>query len=310
MKYKEDSPLEIVREEQSPKKVRIRKSTLFSVILFVLMISFLNNIFILKPDEYGVIKQFGKIVKIIDSPGLQIKVPFIQEKIILPKHVLFYDVPATEINTLDKKRIVVDYYTLWKITDPAQMLETLKTTYAAESRLSDIMYSNVRNELGKLEYGEIINPLDNNRGNVDLIVQESVNEILRANENGIEIVDIQMKRIDLPPSNEESVYKRMISERESKAQEYLSQGDAEATKIMANADREVQELIAKAKSKAEQVIAEGEKEAARIYNEAYGRDAEFFRLYTTLESYKTTIDNETVIILPMNSPYFKYLIGE
>ncbi len=224
--------------------------------------------------------------------------------------MLFYDVPATEINTFDKKRILVDYYTLWKITDPVQMLETLKTIDAAEARLSDIMYSSVRNELGKLEYGEIINPADNNRGSIDLIVQDNINKILTSNLNGIEIVDIQMKRIDLPESNEQSVYKRMISERASKAQEYLSQGDAEKTKIMANADREVAELIAKTNSSAKQIVAEGEKEAAKIYNDSYGQDVEFFKLYTTLNSYKTSIDKETVLMIPINSPYLKYFIGQ
>lgn len=287
----------------------------FKKILFIylpiiaLILILLNNMFIIQPNEYGVIKEFGKIVKIIDNEGLKFKVPFIQTMSRLPKHILFYDVPATEINTFDKKRILVDYYTVWKITDPIQMLETLKTIDAAEARLSDIMYSSVRNELGKLEYGEIINPADNNRANVDLVVQEKINEILKNNSNGIEIVDIQMKRIDLPESNEQSVYKRMISERASKAQEYLSQGDAEKTKIMADADREVAALIAKTNANAQEIIAEGEKEAAKIYNDSYGQDPEFFRLYNILNSYKTSIDGETVIMLPINSPYLKYLMG-
>lgn len=278
--------------------------------ILIIMIVLLNNVFVIKPNEYGVIKQFGEIVKVIDYDGLKLKIPFIQSVSKLPKHILFYDVPATEINTFDKKRILVDYYTLWKITDPIQMLETLKTIDGAEARLADIMYSSVRNELGKLEYGGIINPSDNNRGSVDLIVQENINAILKSNSNGIEIVDIQMKRIDLPASNEESVYKRMISERASKAQEYLSQGDSEKTKIMANADREVAELIAKTNSKAQEIIGEGEKEAAKTYNDSYGQDAEFFKLYTTLNSYKTSIDGETVIMIPINSPYLKYLTGE
>lgn len=290
---------------------KITKKIIFIYIpLIIIALIILNNAFVIKPNEYGVIKEFGKIVKIIDNEGLKIKVPFIQTVSKLPKHILFYDVPATEINTFDKKRILVDYYTLWKITDPVQMLETLKTIDAAEARLSDIMYSSVRNELGKLEYGEIINPADNKRGNVDLVVQDNINQILKSNGNGIEIVDIQMKRIDLPESNEQSVYKRMISERASKAQEYLSQGDAEKTKIMANADREVAELIAKTSARAKEIVAEGEKEAAKIYNDSYGQDPDFFRLYTTLNSYKISIDNETLLMIPINSPYLKYLMGE
>ncbi|WIV11783.1 protease modulator HflC [Proteiniborus sp. MB09-C3] len=297
--------MEAVKNRSIVKKI-------FFIYIPILIIAFalLSNTFIVKPNEYAVIKQFGKIVKVIEEDGLKIKVPLVQSVSKLPKHVLFYDVPATEINTFDKKRILVDYYTLWKITDPVQMLETLKTINAAEARLSDIMYSSVRNELGKLEYGEIINPADNNRGSIDLVVQDNINAILKSNLNGIEIVDIQMKRIDLPQSNEQSVYKRMISERASKAQEYLSQGDAEKTKIMANADREVAELIAKTNSQAKEIVAEGEKEAAKIYNDSYGQDVEFFKLYTTLNSYKTSIDGETVLMVPINSPYLKYFMGQ
>ncbi|MFA5523106.1 MAG: protease modulator HflC [Tissierellales bacterium] len=292
------------------KKSIVKKSLLIYVPIVIIAILLISNLFVIKPNEYGIIKQFGKIVKVIDEDGLKVKLPFVQSVSKLPKHILFYDVPATEINTFDKKRIMVDYYTLWKITDPVQMLETLKTIDGAEARLSDIMYSSVRNELGKLEYGEIINPADNNRGNIDLVVQDNINITLKNNLNGIEIVDIQIKRIDLPESNELSVYKRMISERASKAQEYLSQGDAEKTKIMANVDREVAEIIAKTSSQAKQVVAEGEKEAARIYNDSYGQNVEFFKLYTTLNSYKTSIDGETVVMIPINSPYLQYLMGQ
>lgn len=280
----------------------------FGVIVFALFL-IVNNLFILKPNEYAIVRQFGEIVKVIDEEGLKMKVPFIQSRIILPKTILLYDVPPSEINTLDKKRIVVDYYALWEITDPMDMIESLRTLEGAELRLSNIIYSNVRNELGKLEYGDIINPSDNQRGGIDQIVQDHINEILETNNNGIRVVDMQMKRIDLPASNEESVYKRMISERQSKAQEYLSQGDAEARKIRAEVDREVEEITARAKSEAEMIVAEGEGEAARIYNEIYGQDNEFFALHTTLESYKKTINGETVILLPIESPYLKFLVG-
>ena len=284
--------------------------TLVPILLIVILL--LTNVFVVRPNEYAIIKQFGAIVKVIDTDGLKIKVPFVQTVEKLPRYVLFYDVPATEINTFDKKRILVDYYTLWKITEPIKMIETLKTLDGAEARLSDIMYSNVRNELGKLEYGAIINASDsdNFRGNVDKIVQDNINAILGENGNGIEVVDIQMKRIDLPESNEQSVYKRMISERASKAQEYLSQGDAENTKITANADREVAEIIARTGAQAQEIVAEGEREAARIYNDSYGKDEEFFKMYTILNSYKSSIDKETVIVMPVSSPYLKYLLGQ
>ncbi len=296
----------------TPNKERpIKGSTVLTVFVLILILALsFSSLFLLRPNEYAVIKQFGRIVKVSDNEGLNLKIPIIQTKMILPRNILLYDVPPTEINTLDKKRIVVDYYALWRITDPINMLESLKTIEGAESRLSDIMYSNVRNELGKLEYGQIINPEDNNRGGVDEIVLNLVNEIFVANNNGIEIIDIQIKRIDLPTTNEQSVYKRMISERQSKAQEYLSQGEAEAKRIRAEVDREVEEILARAGAEAKAIVADGEKEAARIFNEAYGRDPEFFNLFRSLESYKAVIDGETVILMPIDSPYLKYLLGK
>lgn len=290
-------------------KGRIFKILSVAIVVLVLLI-ILMNLYIVRPNEFAIIKQFGKIVRVVDGEGLHVTVPFIETMMKLPSNKQFYDVPSTEVNTLDKKRIMVDYYTIWQIKDPIRMLETLKTIQGAEMRLSDIMYSAVRNQLGKLEYGEIINPKDNNRGDIDVIVQEIINKNLEANNNGIYIVDVQIKRIDLPQSNEESVYKRMISERASKAQEYLSQGEAEKTRIMADVDRQVKELIAKSKADAKRIVAEGEKEAQRIYNESYGKDPEFFKMFTTLNSYKQSIDNETVMLIPISSPYLNYLKGE
>ena len=298
-------------EVNAKQKFSINKSLVIIIALIIILtLLLINNLYILKPNEYAVVRQFGEIVKVEDREGLKIKLPFVQSKYILPKSTLLYDVPLSEINTLDKKRIVVDYYALWVITDPIDMIESLRTIEGAELRLSNIIYSNVRNELGKLEYGSIINSEDNDRGGVDKIVQDEINNILTTNNNGIQVVDIKMKKIDLPLSNEESVYKRMISERESKAQEYLSQGDAEARKITAQVDREVEEIIAKAKAQAELIVAQGEGEAAKTYNDIYGKDSDFFKLYTTLESYKKTINGETVILMPIGSPYLKHIVGQ
>lgn len=283
---------------------------LTTIIVIIVITAVFSNLYIVHPNEYKIVKEFGKIVRVVDTPGLHFKIPFIQNVDTLPKQILLYDVPPAEINTLDKKRIMVDYYSMWRITDPEKMIETLRTINGAEARLGDIIYSSIRTELGKLEYGEIINHTIKSRGDADIIVEQKVNDILKSNSNGIEVVDIQMKRADLPASNEQSVYKRMISERESKAQEYLSQGDAEATKIKATTDKDVKETMARADSEAKEIIAEGEKEAAKIYNDSYGKDIDFFDLYTTLESYRTTINDETVIMFPANSPYIKYLFGK
>ncbi|OEF98028.1 protease modulator HflC [Desulfuribacillus alkaliarsenatis] len=280
-----------------------------SVVIFLSLVV-LNSLYIVKPNEYKVVRQFGEVVRIVDEPGLNYKIPLIQNVSTLPKHLLIYDVPPAEINTFDKKRIMVDHYAIWKITDSKAMIESLRTVLAAEGRLGDIIYSNLRTELGRLSYDEIINEEKSSRGDINALVRDQVNTVLANNGNGIEVVDIHMKRTDLPESNEQAVFNRMISERESTAQEYLSQGDAEANIIRAQTDREVQEMLATANAEAKFIIADGEQEAARLYNEAYGKDPNFFSMYRTLESYRTTLQGEPVIILPIESPYTRYLLGE
>lgn len=286
-------------------------SALMTIVVIVFLTSVLiSNLYIVKPNEYKVVRQFGEVVKIVEEPGLNFKLPVIQSVTTLPKHLMIYDVTPAEINTFDKKRIMVDHYAVWRVTNPQEMIESLRSINAAEGRLGDIIYSNIRTELGRLNYDEIINEEKSSRGDINELVRSEVNKILANNLNGIEVVDLHMKRTDLPESNEQAVYNRMISERESTAQEYLSQGDAEANIIRAQTDREAEEMLAVANAEAKIIIADGDGEAARIYNEAYGQDPEFYSMYRTLESYRVTLQNEPVIIIPIDSPYAKYLMGE
>lgn len=296
------------RQAAGSNKFPIFLPILFIIIIIGIFVS--SNLYIVQANEFVIVRQFGEIVKIVDKPGIQFKTPFVQTITRLPRFTLIYDVPPAEINTLDKKRIMVDYYSLWRITDPKLMIESLRTLSAAESRLGDIVYSSIRTELGKMDYGQIINDKKDSRGGIDTLVKDQVNDTLLRNLSGIELIDIKMKRADLPAANEESVYLRMISERESTAQQYLSQGDAEALKIVAETDREVAEMLARAEADAKTIQSEGEKEAARIYNISYSKDPEFFNMYRALESYKTTINGDTVMILPLESPYLKYLVGQ
>ncbi len=285
------------------------KIGIFFVILIAILLIFLTNIYIVKEGEYKVVRQFGEVVRIDKSPGLKYKIPFIQSVTTLPKYQMTYDVSEAEINTKDKKRMLIDNYAIWRIVDPKKMISNARTLENAESRMEEFIYSVVRSELGQLNYDEIINDEKSSRGSVNDRVTEMVNELLAKDNYGIEVTDVRMKRTDLPPENEESVYKRMISERESKAQEYLSMGDAEKNRIVADTDRKVKEIISKAQADAEVIRAEGEAEAARVYNQSFSKDVEFYNLFRTLESYKKTINGETVIVLPSDSPYAKLLMG-
>lgn len=285
------------------------KFGLFIVILLVLLVFIFNNLFVVKEGEYKVIRQFGEVVRIDSSPGLSYKIPFIQSVTTLPKYQMTYDVSQAEINTRDKKRILIDNYAIWRIEDPKKMIANARTLEAAESRMEEFIYSVTRTELGQLNYDEIINDEKSSRGSLNDRITEQVNELLVRDNYGISVTDVRMKRTDLPEENELSVFTRMISERHSTAQDYLSQGDARKNRIEAETDKEVNEMLAKAKADAEEIRSEGEAEAAKVYNNAFSKDPEFYSLYRTLESYKKTIGDDTVIILPSDSPYARILTG-
>ncbi|MBE4908237.1 protease modulator HflC [Bacillus luteolus] len=301
--------IDIEQRKQNNDWKKYTKGGIFIVIIVALLVIVLTNLFIVKEGEFKVVRQFGEVVRIESEPGLSYKIPFIQSVSTLPKYQMVYDVEEAEINTKDKKRIIIDNYALWRVDNPKQMIAVTRTVENAEAKLDEFVYSALRTELGQLNYDEIINDEKSNRGSLNDRVTEIVNTLLERDNYGISVTDIRMKRTDLPKENELSVFTRMISERESKAQEYLSMGDAEKNRIIANTDREVKELLAKAQADAETIRGEGEGEAARVYNNAFTKDPSFYNLYRTLESYKRTINGETVIILPSESPYARILMG-
>lgn len=280
-----------------------------SVGALVLIILAASSLFIVKESEYKVVLKFGEAVRIHEKPGIKIKIPFIETVSTLPKYQKVSDSQPTTIMTKDKKPIIVDNYTVWRINNSRSFLQTLKTVTTAESRISDAVYNTVRRKLSEIDYGSIISE-DSSRGNLNDDITKEVSDIVARQNYGIEVIDVRIKRTDLPEENKESVYKRMISDRESIAAGYLSEGDEESKKITSNADRQAQELIAQAEADSKKIIAEGEQEAARIYNDSYGKDPEFYKLYRTLESYVTTFQGEPVILLPIDSPYTRILLGQ
>lgn len=285
------------------------KTIITITILFALFIILLANVYIVKENEYRVVRQFGEVVNIRFEPGIYMKIPFVQSVTSLPRYQMTYNVSEAEINTKDKKRIIIDNYAVWRITEPKAMISNAGTLLNAEARMEEFIYSVVRTELGQLDYDEIINDENTSRGSLNDRVTARVNELLEKDNYGVEVVDVRMKRTDLPPENEQSVYTRMISERQSIAQKYLSEGDAEKRTIEASTDRKVQEMIAIAQKEAAVIAADGEAVAAQIYNQSFSKDPEFYALYRTLESYKKTIGDDTMIILPSDSPYAKILSG-
>lgn len=284
---------------------------IYSVVaLIVAIILLAQSIFIVHEGEYRAVIRFGEASRVYEDPGMKFKIPFIENTRSLPKYQMVYDSQSNEVLTLDKKPIIVDNYTVWRIKNVHQFLRTLQTMNSAEDRLGAAVYSTVRRKLSATNYGDIIST-DTARGNLnDIITDEVVEAMTTIGNTGIEIIDVRIKRTDLPEQNKASVYNRMISDRRSIAALYLSEGDEQSRKITSAADREANILVAEADARAKQIIAEGEQEAARIYNEAYNANPEFYKLYRTLDSYLTSFDGEPVIMMPIDSPYAQILLGK
>jgi len=277
--------------------------TLSIVIIIVAVVVVANSAFFaLDETELAIVTQFGKYIRSVEDPGLHLKLPFIQNLQYFDKRVLEYDASPAEVLTKDKKNLVVDNYARWRITDPLRFYQTVKNEAGAQDRLNDIIYADVREEMAKHDLSEIIDI--RRQGIMDAITKKTA---LRAQQYGIKIIDVRIKRADLPPEVEESVYKRMRAERERIAKKYRSEGEEEAAKIRAETDKERAIILAEAYKEAEGLRGEGDAKATTIYAQAFTKDPEFYQFLRTLESYKKVVDKETTFILNSDSQLFKYL---
>ena len=266
----------------------------------------LTSIFVVDEREQVVILQFGKPVRTISEPGLNMKVPFpIQEKIIFDNRLLEYDSPPEEILSKDKKTLIVDNYVRWKIVDPLQFLKTVQAIPTALSRMDDIVYSELRRELGTHDMVEIIT--DNREAIMEVVTQAS-NEATM--DYGISVVDVRIRRVDLPTENEESIYARMDAERKRQANKFRSEGEEEAQKIRASTDKDKTIILADAYKEAERVRGEGDAKAVEVYADAYSADPKFYEFVRTLDAYKKIIDDKTTLVLPSDSRLFKLLMDK
>ncbi len=266
----------------------------------------LTSIFVVDEREQIVILQFGKPVRTISEPGLYMKVPFpIQEKIIFDNRLLEYDSPPEEILSKDKKTLIVDNYVRWKIVDPLQFLKTVQAIPTALSRMDDIVYSELRRELGTHDMVDIIT--DNREAIMEVVTQAS-NEATM--DYGISVVDVRIRRVDLPTENEESIYARMDAERKRQANKFRSEGEEEAQKIRAATDKDKTIILADAYKEAERVRGEGDAKAVEVYADAYSADPKFYEFVRTLDAYKKVIDDKTTLVLPSDSRLFKLLMDK
>jgi modulator of FtsH protease HflC len=271
-------------------------------VLVILLLLVANATFVVYATEQVVVTEFGKPIRVVTEPGLNFKMPFIHKATVLSKQILDYDSAPYNIYTSDKKTMKVDNYAKWRIVDPLTFLESLRTESAAQARLDDMIYSILREELGKYTFTDIIRQ---ERTNIMETVTTNVNKAM--NEFGVELIDVRIKRADLPQENEQAVFNRMISERERMASRYLSEGDEESLKITSEADKRVAVVLARAYREAEEIKAEGDQEAAQIYNMAYDRDPDFYSFWIALNTIKETIGGSTTLFIPHDSDLARYI---
>ncbi len=247
------------------------------------------------------------LVKVYVGTGLHLRLPFVDQVKKYSNMLLTYDTAPRQVITSDKKKLIFDNNAQWRIDNPALFEITMGRVEEAQKRLDDILYSKMNEKVGKITATSLItDKVLVEQMQIDL-AKEMTDTMMAY---GIEVFDIRVKRTELPQENYESVYKRMISERQRIAAQYRSEGDEEALKMRSDTDRQIVILLSEARRQAEILKGEGDAEAARIFNDAYGTDPGFYEFYNTLEMYKATIGSNTTLVIPSDSPFAQYLFGK
>ena len=260
------------------------------------------SLFTVKEINQAIVLQFGDPKRVIAEPGLQVKIPFIQNVVFLDRRILSLDPAPEEVIASDQKRLIVDAYARFKIVDPLKFYISVGNEMVARSRLATIINSRLRSVLGKHSLATL---LSEDRTKQMAIIQDGVNN--EAEKFGITIIDIRIKRADLPQANSEAIYKRMQTEREREAKQFRARGAEMAVTITSTADKEVTVLLANAKKLSEIMKGEGDGQRNKIFAEAFGKDPDFFSFYRAMQAYeKALIGGETSLILSPDSDFFKF----
>jgi len=271
-------------------------------IIVVIVVFLFQSIFTVKEINQAIVLQFGDPKKIITKAGLNFKLPFIQNVVYLDKRVLNLDNPPEEVIASDQKRLNIDAITRFQIVDPLKFYISVGNERVARSRLSTIINSRIRGVLGTQDLATL---LSTERTKQMTIIRSDVN--VEAKGFGIKIVDVRIKRADLPPANSDAIYKRMQTERQREAKEFRAQGAEIAAKITSTADKDVTVLLANAKKQSEIMKGEGDGQRNKIFAEAFGKDPQFFAFYRAMQAYETAlIGGETSLVLSPDSAFFKF----
>lgn len=273
-----------------------------AIVLIAIGILIDSSLFIVDQTETALVLQFGKPIRVITSPGLEGKIPFVQNVVFFDKRLLDVEPPPEEVIASDQKRLVVDTYTRYRIVDPLLFYQTVGNEEVVRARLTALVSSSLRQVVGKVPLSAL---LSNQRAGIMHMIRDDVRGA--AKPFGIDVVDTRIRRADLPTQNSEAIYARMNSERQQQAALYRGEGAQAAQTVRANADREVTVIIADAQRDAQELRGQGDAAATAIYAKAYGQDQDFFAFYRSLEAYRTALaGHNTTFVLSPDSSFFRF----
>lgn len=327
------------QKDRKDKKKGSKTGIIAAAVVIIAVIILANGMVVTKQNQFKLVRQFGRVQRVVTEPGLSFKIPFIESVDVIPKELLLYDIAASDVITSDKKTMIVDSYVLWHVTDPLKFAQTLSCSVSnAEGRIDAIVYNAMKNTISNMKQDEVIRSRD---GKMTITVDETEQEVTNndmelssetevieikslteeimeqidhvEDQYGIEIVTVEVKKLDLPDDNKQAVYTRMISERENIAAQYTAEGKSEAKMIENTTDKEVSIMLSDAQAKAEATIAEGEAEYMRILSDAYSdpEKTDFYSFVRALDALEESMtgDNKTVI-LSDDSPIAQIFNGQ
>ncbi len=281
----------------------MKKLIIFGGIVILIVIAYSLFTFTVDETKKAAVLRFGEIVRVVEDPGLHFKLPFVNNVIYLEDRLLSYDIQPRDILTSDQKRLTIDNYAIWRVGKPQTFIEANAGSLTnAQSRIDDIVYSDLRDILAKHTLDEIVSAK-----RLSYLQEVTALSQSKLHAFGIELIDVRIKRADLPNEIEQAVFDRMRSERERIAAQLRAEGEEKAKQITSNADKEREIILAEAKKAAEKVMGEGDAQALETYADAYNQDPEFYRFWRSLESYKTALKDGTSIVLTTDSDYLHFL---
>jgi membrane protease subunit HflC len=289
------------------------------ILIFAALFVLSSSIFVVKQTEQALVLQFGKPVRVVQQPGLEFKVPFVQNVEFYDRRLLDFDAEPKEVTAADQKRLVVDAFVRYRITDPLLFKQAVGSEANMRSRLNSILEASLRQVIGRVPLSDVISE---QRDDImerirSLVNAQASGATLDAEGNlvrgsgsgfGVDVLDVRIMRADLPKENSETIYKRMQTEREREAKEFRAKGAEEAQKIRSTADKERTIILAEARKKSEITRGEGDSQATRIFAQSFGRDEEFFKFYRTMQAYRKTLGKEdTTMVLSPDSDFLRYI---